>query len=384
MSIALTLAMTAAMCFGCFGSVYAAPTKLQDFSECSWEEIGQIVGQAIRGDFDLADTSWSIGDTKDVTLTTGETIQLQIADFNHDTFEDGTTAPVTLVMKDCLNTEACMNDDDDADSINYHISKMKSYVETYIYDKLPDDLKSIVAPVTKKYYTDSSNVNSLSESSYNVWLLSEMEVFGEENWGVGTEEGSKYSIFTDAASRVKSVKGSNAGWWLRSVGAGLSNGFCDVVSDGTAGSDFAEITKGVVVGMCIKGTSENTNIVDVTVPESISLTADAEGNFSSTYTFANSGNVSLNIKGTVNMANGWELVESESGKVYKDVKKVSLCMNNVDIATIKHDTVSDTDIGGDFDAGESINVTVSGKAALSSEGLQNVNFASFNLTITPR
>ena len=391
MSIALTLIMTVSICFGCFGSVYAAtPDKItvtKAFSDCSWSEISEYVGMAEQGKINLSTQSvWSVGDTKDVTLTTGETIQLQIADFNHDTFEDGTTAPVSLIMKDCLAESTVMIQVSPSTGGSSTESNTKSSSENHmkvaeklIYDILPTDLKAIVAPVKKKCYMTYNDASSLSEESYNIWLLSEAEVFGSVSYTVGSDEGTQYPIFTDNASRIKQYS-----WGLRSLYLSSTNSLVSVNSDGSVGYCRPNMSIGVLAGLCIRGTSDNTNIIDVTVPESISLTADAEGNFSKTYTFANSGNVSLNIKGTVNMANGWELVESESGKVYKDVKKVSLCMNNVDIATIKHDTVSDTDIGGDFDAGESIDVTISGRTALSSEALQNVNIASFNFTITPR
>lgn len=391
MSIALTLIMTVSMCFGCFGSIYAAtPDKItvtKAFSDCSWSEISEYVGMAEQGKINLSTQSvWSVGDTKDVTLTTGETIQLQIADFNHDTFEDGTTAPVSLIMKDCLAESTVMIQVSPSTGGSSTESNTKSssgnhmkVAEKLIYDILPTDLKAIVAPVKKKCYMTYNDASSLSEESYNIWLLSEAEVFGSVSYTVGSDEGTQYPIFTDNASRIKQYS-----WGLRSLYLSSANSLVSVNSDGSVGYCRPNMSIGVLAGLCIRGTSDNTNIIDVTVPESISLTADADGNFSSTYTFANSGSVALNIKGTVNMANGWELVNSTEEKVYKDLKKVSLCMNNVDIATIKHDTVSDTDIGGDFDAGESIDVTISGRAALSSEALQNVNIASFNLTITPR
>ena len=197
-SIILTLVMTAAMCFGSIGSVYAAPEQLVPFASCSWETIGQVVNRAINGEIDIANNAWSVGDTKNVTLTTGETIQLQIAGFNHDTFEDGTTAPITLVMKDCLNTKASMNSSDTAEG-GYPASAMKSFVEDNIYEKLPDDLKTIVAPVKKKCYTAYNDVSKIDESAYKVWLLSEMEVFGSKTYGVGTDEGTQYSIFSTVA-----------------------------------------------------------------------------------------------------------------------------------------------------------------------------------------
>lgn len=219
----------------------------------SWADIGSAIASDINGDIDLS-KHWNIGDTKDVVLTTGETIQLQIAGFNHDTFEDGTTAPITLVMKDCLNTKASMNSSD-TNSGGYPSSAMKTYVETNIYNKLPSDLKAIVAPVKKKCYTTYNQASSLSEANYNVWLLAEAEVFNSVTQTIGDGEGTKYPIFTDNASRVKKVNGSADTWWLRSASSSFSDTFDDVYSGGSVYLNNASRNFGVAVGLCPRGTS---------------------------------------------------------------------------------------------------------------------------------
>ena len=219
----------------------------------SWADIGGAIAADINGDIDLS-TIWNIGDTKDVTLTTGETIQLQIAGFNHDTFSDGVTAPVTLVMKDCLNTKAQMNSSD-TNAGGYPASAMKTWVENNIYNKLPADLKAIVAPVKKKWYTTYNDVNSLTEGNYNVWLLSEAEVFDSVTQTIGTGEGSKYPIFTDNASRIKKVNGSFDSWWLRSALSSHSTHFVCVFADGYLNNNFASLSLGVAVGLCPRGTT---------------------------------------------------------------------------------------------------------------------------------
>ena len=220
-----------------------------DFATSSWNAIHTAVQAAIDG-VDLSN-HWSIGDTKSVTLTTGEVIELQIADFNHDTYSDGVTAPVTFVMKNCLNAKAPMNSSN-TNTGGYPASAMKTYVETNIYEKLPADLKSIVEPVKKKWYTIYSSTSSLSEASYNVWLLSEMEVFGTILYTVGNGEGTKYAIFTDDASRVKKVGSSSNWWWLGSCRSNSSGSFVYVNSSGTVSYDYAASAGGVVVGLCIR------------------------------------------------------------------------------------------------------------------------------------
>lgn len=217
----------------------------------SWQQIGDLVLKAEQGTVNLQDY-FSIGDTKPVTLTTGETIELQIAGFNHDTFSDGVTAPVTFVMKDCLNTKAQMNSSS-TNAGGYPASAMKSWVENNIYDKLPSDLKTLVAPVKKKWYTTHNDANSLTEGNYNVWLLSEMEVSGTNTYTIGNGEGSKYDIFTDNASRIKKVNGTNNYWWLGSCVRSYSNSFVGVSSGGSVGYGNAGGSGGVAAGLCIGG-----------------------------------------------------------------------------------------------------------------------------------
>lgn len=224
--------------------------SLPDFATATWKNIHNMIQADMNGLITLSDW-WSLGDTKTVTLTTGEEIEFEIAGFNHDTFSDGVTAPATFIMKNCLNTKAQMNSTN-TNAGGYPVSAMKTYVETNVYNVLPSEMKQYVSPVKKKCYTDYSDESSLTEADYNVWLLSTMEVFGEQKYAVGTGEGTLYPIFTDNASRKKYVNGSATAWWLRSVHSGGSRNFCSVGTDGTAYSRFASSSLGVAVGLCIR------------------------------------------------------------------------------------------------------------------------------------
>lgn len=223
--------------------------QVGNFATSTWAEIKAAVQAGING-LDLSEY-WVVGDTKPVTLTTNEVIELQIAGFNHDTYSDGVTAPVTLVMKNCLNTTAKMNSSD-INTGGYPASAMKTWVENNIYNKLPADLKAIVAPVKKKCYTTYNQASSLSEANYNVWLLAEAEVFDSVSYTVGNGEGTKYPIFTDNASRVKKVNGSADGWWLRSAYSSRSASFVRVGSGGGVYISGASSSYGVAVGLCIR------------------------------------------------------------------------------------------------------------------------------------
>lgn len=219
------------------------------FATSTWAEIKAAVQAGING-LDLSE-HWAVGDTKSVTLTTNEVIELQIAGFNHDTYSDGVTAPVTLVMKNCLKATSAMNSSN-TNSGGYPASAMKTWVETNIYNKLPSDLKAIVAPVKKKCYTTYNQASSLSEANYNVWLLAEAEVFDSANYSVGGGEGTKYPIFKNNTSRVKKVSGSAYYWWLRSVLSEKSSRFVYVYLDGSATVGDASMSCGVAVGLCVR------------------------------------------------------------------------------------------------------------------------------------
>ena len=223
--------------------------QVGNFATSTWAEIKAAVQAGIKG-LDLSEY-WAVGDTKSVTLTTNKVIELQIAGFNHDTYSDGVTAPVTLVMKDCLNTTAKMNRSDTNEG-GYPASAMKTYVETNIYNKLPSDLKAIVAPVKKKCYTTYNQASSLSEANYNVWLLAEAEVFDSATQTVGSGEGTKYPIFTDDTSRLKKANNYNVWWWLRSCVYNNNHAFVVVTGGGNAGSNYADGSGSVAVGLCVR------------------------------------------------------------------------------------------------------------------------------------
>ena len=155
-------------------------------------------------------------------------------------------------MKDCLNTKAQMNSSN-TNAGGYSASAMKTWVNTNIYDKLPSDLKALVAPVKKKWYTTYNDVNSLTEGNYNIWLLSEAEVFDSVTQTIGTGEGSKYDIFTDNASRIKKVNGTASHWWLGSCNRNNSNYFVIVFSGGDVNYGIADNILGVAAGLCIRG-----------------------------------------------------------------------------------------------------------------------------------
>lgn len=211
------------------GATATATPKAIDpiFGNNSWEVIDSV---SRSGNIP---STWHVGDTKDITLTTGETLTMQIYGFKHDDLTSGGKAGITLGMKNLMaNTKAY-----------YEINLLN------IFEFLPQDLKIYVKNVMKKTYKTGGTSEELS---HKLFLYSEYEVFGivKKSYGV---EGTKYEIFTDNESRIKKISNTNTYWWLRSIDKEYSGGDrnCMVWTTGEIGSSYTYNKNGVCFGFCI-------------------------------------------------------------------------------------------------------------------------------------
>lgn len=200
----------------------------------SWQEISE--------EQDAADL-FSIGDEKSVTLTNGEEVIVQIADFAHDTYATGGTAPITFVMRDCLNATRQMNGSD-TNSGGWQNSAMRSYCNGELLSLFPTELKNLIKQVNKKGY--NGNTTTLQTTADYLWLLADSETFVTPN---RPDEGNLYPIFSDDNTRIKHVKNEADDWWLRTP---LYNGaFLHVDPSGHRGNYLAKTYAGIAVGFCI-------------------------------------------------------------------------------------------------------------------------------------
>lgn len=209
----------------------------------SWADINTICQAGKAAEY------WSVGDTKNVTLTTGEEITVRIEDFNHDALASGGKAPVTFGMVDCLNTTRNMNSSN-TNSGGWGSSARRSYMSTLL-DQFPSDLKGVIKSVTKTT-SAGNNSSSLTTTNDKLWLFSYTEVNFDANTSYSPGgEGTAYPLFVSNTSRVKKVNGSAGCWWLRSPCAAYTVAFCFVNGYGTAAHSRASSRYGVAVGFCL-------------------------------------------------------------------------------------------------------------------------------------
>ena len=227
--------------------------SLAALNDLSWAQIDTLGAAGVLGKI------FTLGDTKDVTLSGIGIMTLQIADFDHDYLSGATTAKkaaVTFLCKNLLYQTYQMNSSD-TNNGGFPSSSLCSTLNGSIYNALPSDLKAVIKTAYKWYGTGNNTTNG-KWSGHKLWLPLTFETFGESSYSPATERTTgnarRYPIFTDNASRIKIMNngGGFAQWyWLASPYAAYVAHFCDVGSDGSSSYTDASSSAGVCFGLCV-------------------------------------------------------------------------------------------------------------------------------------
>lgn len=216
-------------------------TSLQN---CTWAQIDRI-GQAGKG----ADY-FIVGQTKSVTLTTGETIQLCLIGMNHDQLADGSGgfAPFTFHMVDCLQATGQINATV-SNANGWNGCAMRNTCNNTYFGILPQDLQAVVKTVQKRASAGNQSAAILT-SHDRIWLAAEIEIFGTAAYA-RTGEGSQYAYYANSGVRIKNVAGTASTWWARSPNGSHQSTFCAVTAAGASNHYNASTLFGVALGLCV-------------------------------------------------------------------------------------------------------------------------------------
>ena len=199
-----------------------------------------------------------IGDYKDIVLSTGEEVRVDLSGFN--TYmnvgdSDILTDPhLYFTFRDCLKTLYQMNSSN-TNTGGYASSALAKTVNTTIYNTLPADLRAVMKEVRRL----DNNKGSSAWASRKLWLLQETEVFGRNNWSDGYDCGGiqlpifahSYRHIIKGPGKGAVARGRRTGWWLASPYASNTTYFCYVGNDGIANSYKASDYFGVAPGFII-------------------------------------------------------------------------------------------------------------------------------------
>lgn len=275
-------------------------SSVKSFAESEWADIARIAESG------YAASAFKVGDEKQITLTTGETITMVILGFNHDNLTAGGKAGITLGMKNALATAYPMNSSA-TNTGGWKESVMRTTTINTLYGYLPSEVQAVIKPVDKitARYDQS---NALETTSDKLFLFSHVEIMGTNMYSTTAQcsvpgEGSQYEYFKNApmpkpkagtgvfsvlegtgcfytpdtavANKYDNRFGQEKGtlknyyynynnakaqgdsattasyWWLRSPGYDYSYGFCCVNSTGDVSYYTANSGYGVAFGFCV-------------------------------------------------------------------------------------------------------------------------------------
>lgn len=153
-----------------------------------------------------------------------------------------------FVFKDCW--DVCEMNDEPTNKTGYYKSKGRRHVLEEIYPLIAPEWKEIIAPRAMTETIDGEQVKYADP----LWLPSATDVFGTPENAWWKDEGNDFRlpIFQHERDRVKEC-GDNGTyhWWLRSVTADRSTGFCSVYTDGSANGNYAHYSYGFAPGFDI-------------------------------------------------------------------------------------------------------------------------------------
>ena len=247
-------------------------------NDCTWEEIRAI------SDAGLASSYFSVGDRKAVTLsgTVGSlslsgTYYCYIIGIDHNSSIEGTnrihfqfgysalSGGVHLTFIDSgydsiKSSGSYFNMNNNySNSGGWASSRMRTTTIPTFVACMPTALQNVLKPVTK--YSDNTGGTSNKDSyvtatTDSVFLLSEVEVFGITNFANYAERNyqAQYAYYS-AGNSNKRYQHSNtsktAHWWLRSVHAGDSSGYCHVYTSGNTNCRDARYSLGFAPAFCV-------------------------------------------------------------------------------------------------------------------------------------
>ena len=141
---------------------------------------------------------------------------------------------VVLVRKNIYSNSAF------GSNTKYPNGTLDNLIKTTIYNQMPQQLRDKMMDVTFSLEGSGNITRKMFALTYT------MAGFGANN---GTTEGKALQLYTSNASRIKTLNGSKAGWWLSSQYD--SNGARYVYVNGSASDLDCSVSRGVVPAFVI-------------------------------------------------------------------------------------------------------------------------------------
>ena len=249
------------------------------FNNSSWGDIKAAVNAGTAASY------WKVGDRKEVVLngTVGNksfsdtTTYCYILGFDHNASIESNGAHALHIgfgasalsggayiaycdskYNSSVSTTGYFSmNSSNTNSGGWNSCQMKSTICPAFKNALPSDLQSNIRAVTK--WQNNGNSTSGQSSSNEIWLLSEMEIFGSAQWSNYTANQLQYDFYKgvtgwSAAPKIKYKDTSTSTaviWWERSALSSYSSIFCYVSANGDASGSDASFSVGFAPCLCL-------------------------------------------------------------------------------------------------------------------------------------
>lgn len=172
------------------------------FAGASWADIARISEAGEAADY------FKVGDTRNITLSNGDTITVAVAGFDHDDLADGSgKAGMSIVCMTVPNYLSPWTTNGNKTSSAFYSASHTTARTTLnpggtVYGYIPEDLKAVIKPVLKKSdATASGGTDKIpKETTDTLWLLS-IDELGNTVPSIGPSAystlGARYELFTE-------------------------------------------------------------------------------------------------------------------------------------------------------------------------------------------
>lgn len=218
-----------------------APSYDPVFANNTWE---QIIAACHNN---AVPETWKVADQKPMTIA-GSDYLIDIIGKNHDDYADGSgKAPMTFQLHDCYKIAKAMHSTA-ANTMGWTQCSMRVEHLPIILKQMPADVQSGIREVNK-ISSSGGKKPSLETTKDNLFLLSEVEVFGSSSNSL-SGEGTQYDYYKAGNSTVKNFNGNAYDWWERSPTANSTRYYCNVKRTGSSVNSSANVNRGVAFGFC--------------------------------------------------------------------------------------------------------------------------------------
>ena len=235
--------------FECNGSTSQTPLPSKSFAEDSWNTIASNVKAGNTG-------KYKVGDTKEVDLGTYGKHKVRIANMStpDECKQEGfsqSACGFVVEFTDIITTHK-MNDTV-TNKGGWPGSQMKTFIDKYIYNSLPDDLKKVI--IDTKTVSGHGELDSENHiSTDKLYLLATAEVWKDGDHADAARDKTRqldyYSskgVTTSsyAAAIKKDSTGTAAEWWLRGASSDFDFDFYYSWNNGAMSDTNADTVCGV-------------------------------------------------------------------------------------------------------------------------------------------